>query len=160
MEFGPFPKRDIEEITRVLESLFIPFTVTTRSDILNEQEKSFQKAVVLENTYRMQGFDPSFLVIDVPDESIALIGSKLIKFGIDPEEKEFVEMRGEDYVCAKCGRTLPNADYCPAGHGPMLSFEIYARIKKLRFGKITKWFAALVLLAAIVSSIIDFLNRH
>ena len=90
MQIGPFPQRDVEEVSKVLQEAGVPFEVQVDQDAV---EKALAEAKQRRSTTMSDQFmDPATHYFEIPDEKIAELGNILAPFGVslesDPNEPD------------------------------------------------------------------------
>ena|SRR5688572_5714872 len=122
MQIGPFPQRDVDEISKVLQGAGVPFEVQVDQEAV---EKALAEAQQRRSTTMSNEFmDPATHYFEIPDDRISELGNLLAPFGIslesDPNEPDFSE---EDYYCPECHHHSTSPGACPKHHVPLLTYE-------------------------------------
>jgi len=147
MQVGPFPKRDIEAISKLLQEAGIPFEVSVDDAAAEAALQTVKNR--LPTSHPDQAIDPATHLFEIPDEKLAELGNLLEPFGVslasDPDEPDFSH---EDYYCPECRHHATSPGSCPK-HGVVLltyaqRVQHEAEREKAMAGKRLLWIALAV----------------
>jgi hypothetical protein len=149
---GRFGERSLDPICEELQRLDIPFKIITDPKVLIKSLEKYNT-----NHKKEYQFDPPMFEVEIADDDLQRVGSKLEKYGIAPLSDGH-ELLGEDYICPNCEYVQDHQGFCPECKGEL--HTIKELIKRENSPKKKNYKPAIIFLVFIFVLMLMRLFRH